>query len=169
MGRGVVLGLVLALAAVVSLAAQPLGARTTRRTNELALCGVERWAVKTLQDRPRLLPVYRTTVRQLVRLPRPAYLPNTRLPIERHVYSVIASATLLREEADQDLHVILRSGPYHMVSESPNAPCGVKKLDSALDGGADDHGRVVQTARLADLFAVPASLRLRSSARPRWR
>jgi hypothetical protein len=122
MGRGVVLGLVLALAAVVSLAAQPLGARTTRRTNELALCGVERWAVKTLQDRPRLLPVYRTTVRQLVRLPRPAYLPNTRLPIERHVYSVIASATLLREEADQDLHVILRSGPYHMISESPNAP-----------------------------------------------
>jgi ABC-type transporter Mla maintaining outer membrane lipid asymmetry ATPase subunit MlaF len=28
---------------------------------------------------------------------------------------------------------------------------------------------VVQTARLADLFAVPAPLRLRSSARPRWR
>jgi hypothetical protein len=28
---------------------------------------------------------------------------------------------------------------------------------------------VVQTARLAELFAVPASLRLRSSARPRWR
>ena len=28
---------------------------------------------------------------------------------------------------------------------------------------------VVQTARLAELFAVPAPLRLRSSARPRWR
>jgi hypothetical protein len=28
---------------------------------------------------------------------------------------------------------------------------------------------VVQTARFADLFAVPAPLRLRSSARPRWR
>jgi hypothetical protein len=57
-----------------------------------------------------------------VRLPRPAYLPNTRLPIERHVYSVIASATLFREEDDQDFHVILRSGPYHMISEAPNAP-----------------------------------------------
>jgi hypothetical protein len=89
---------------------------------DTAVCGVERWAVKTLQDRPRLLPVYRTTVRQLVRLPRPAYLPSTRLPIERHVYSVVASATLLREEDDQDFHVILRSGPYHMISEAPNAP-----------------------------------------------
>jgi hypothetical protein len=28
----------------------------------------------------------------------------------------------LRVEADQDFHVILRSGPYHMIAESPNAP-----------------------------------------------
>jgi hypothetical protein len=36
--------------------------------------------VKTLQDRPRLLPVYRTTVRQLVRLPR---LPAQHAPADR--------------------------------------------------------------------------------------
>jgi hypothetical protein len=112
---------VVVVAAAAAGVARPLG-QTVRPSADTAVCGVERWTVKTLQDRPRLLPVYRTTVRQLVRLPRPAYLPNTRLPIERHVYSVIASATLLREEDDQDFHVILRSGPYHMISEAPNAP-----------------------------------------------
>jgi hypothetical protein len=115
------LALVLVVAAAAAGVAHPLG-QTVRPSAGTAVCGVERWTVKTLQDRPRLLPVRRTTVRQLVRLPRPAYLPNTRLPIERHVYSVIASATLLREEDDQDFHVILRSGPYHMISEAPNAP-----------------------------------------------
>ena len=83
---------------------------------------VERWAVKTLQDRPRLLPVRATTVAHLVSLPRPPFVPRTRLPFERHVYRVIASATLLREEDDQDLHVILRSGSKQMISEAPNAP-----------------------------------------------
>jgi hypothetical protein len=112
---------VLLVAAAAAGVARPLG-QAGRPSADTAVCGVERWTVKTLQDRPRLLPVYKTTVRQLVRLPRPAYLPNTRLPIERHVYKVIASATLLREEDDQDFHVILRSGPYHMISESPNAP-----------------------------------------------
>jgi hypothetical protein len=36
------------------------------------LCGVEHWSVKTLQDRPRLLPVRRTTVAHLASLPPPS-------------------------------------------------------------------------------------------------
>jgi hypothetical protein len=109
-------------AAVAADVAEALAPATAQPADRSAQCGVERWAVKTLQDRPRLLPVYATTVARLVRLPRPAYLPRTRLPFERHVYSVIASATLLREEDDQDYHVILRSGSKHMISEAPNAP-----------------------------------------------
>ena len=53
---------------------------------------------------------------------RPASISATRLPSERRVYRVIASATLIGEEADQDLHVVLRSGSKHLIAEAPNAP-----------------------------------------------
>jgi Excalibur calcium-binding domain len=43
--------LVLAVAAVAAGAAWPL-CQTTRAKAQVAVCGVERWAVKTLQDRP---------------------------------------------------------------------------------------------------------------------
>jgi hypothetical protein len=111
---------VLALAAAATrVAAAP---RSSDRPARAAVCGVERWAVKTLQDRPRLLRAQATTVAHLVSLPRPAHVPATRLPFERHVYSVFASATLIREEADQDLHVVLKSGMKQMIAEAPNAP-----------------------------------------------
>jgi hypothetical protein len=43
-------------------------------------CGVERWTVKTLQDRPALLPGQQTTIAFLSSRPAPASLPETRLP-----------------------------------------------------------------------------------------
>lgn len=52
----------------------------------------------------------------------PAHVPSTRLPIERRIYSVVASAEMIREESDQDLHVVLRSGSKHLIAEAPNAP-----------------------------------------------
>jgi len=55
-------------------------------------CGVEHWAVKTLQDRPQLLRVQSTTLAHLDSVLRPASISATRLPSERHVYRVIASA-----------------------------------------------------------------------------
>jgi hypothetical protein len=45
--------------------------------------------------------------------------------------------------------------------------CGVKKLDSAGTGVLVVMAGAVQTARLADLSAVPAPLPFRSSARRR--
>jgi hypothetical protein len=78
--------------------------------------------VKTLQDRPRLLRARVTTIGHLDALPRPASIPATRLASERRVYSVIGSATLIGEESDQDLHVVLRSGSKHLIAEAPNAP-----------------------------------------------
>ena len=87
-------------------------------------CGVERWAVKTLQDRPRLLPARRTTVAHLVSLSRPAHVPKTRLPFERHIFTVTAAVTLDRLELDQDLHLVLFQvgRDAHMIAEAPSAP-----------------------------------------------
>jgi hypothetical protein len=86
-------------------------------------CGIERWQIKTLQDRPRLLRARVSTVSNLVNLPRPTSIPfATRLPTERRIFSVEAAVTLVRQERDQDLHLVLESGGDHMIAEAPNAP-----------------------------------------------
>ena len=89
-------------------------------------CGVERWTVKTLQDRPRLLPAKRVTLAYLVSRPAPASLPRTRLPFERHVFRVTAAVTLVRSEDDGDLHLVLSDGRRTMIAESPSPSC-IKK------------------------------------------
>jgi hypothetical protein len=88
-----------------------------------ALCGFERWTVKTLQDRPSLLAVQSTTIAYLASRPAPAVLPNTRLRFERHVFRVNARVTLVRLEADEDFHLVLVQGAQHMIAESPAAAC----------------------------------------------
>jgi hypothetical protein len=86
-------------------------------------CGVERWTVKTLQDRPRLLRDRLTTVRYLGSRPAPSSLPNTRLPFERHIFTVVAAVVLVREEADNDFHVVLEQGGQQMIAEGPAPYC----------------------------------------------
>jgi hypothetical protein len=86
-------------------------------------CGVERWTVKTLQDRPALLPPASTTIHFLVTRPAPPALPVSRLPFERHVYTVTAAVTLVRQEQDGDLHLVLRSGPDQMIAEASSPSC----------------------------------------------
>lgn len=61
-------------------------------------CGVERWNVKTLQDRPILRPARTVTVRYLVTRSAPSQLPNTRLAFEHDVFTVTAAVTLVRLE-----------------------------------------------------------------------
>jgi hypothetical protein len=115
-------GLIAAIAAVAVRVAAPATERHARFSAALA-CGVERWKIKTLQDRPRLLRPRLSTVGNLVNLPRPAQIPTTtRLPTERRVFSVVAAVTLVRPEADQDLHLVLESGSDHMIAEAPLAP-----------------------------------------------
>ena len=123
MTRRVITVVVLAaLAAVAARIAAPAPAHQTRPSAAFA-CGVERWRIKTLQDRPRLVPARATTVAHLISVPRPAYVPTTaRLPSERRIYSVIAAVTLVREESDQDLHLVLQVGRNHMIAEAPDAP-----------------------------------------------
>jgi hypothetical protein len=89
-------------------------------------CGVERWTVKTLQDKPTLRPARATTVHYLVTRPAPAALPDSRLPFEHNVFTVDAAVTLVRGEADGDLHLVLRSGGDHMIAEVPKATCDPK-------------------------------------------
>ena len=96
------------------------------RASSSGSCGVERWTVKTLQDRPTLLPAKTTTVRYLVSRPAPHPLPTTRLPFERHVYIVTAAVTLVRPEADSDLHLVLQAEGRQMIAESPAPSCDSK-------------------------------------------
>jgi hypothetical protein len=96
---------------------------TTSTASSAPACGVERWTVKTLQDRPRLLPARKTTIHYLITRPAPAHIPDTRLPFERHIFTVIARVVLVRPEADSDLHVVLQSGRNHMISEAPAPYC----------------------------------------------
>jgi hypothetical protein len=86
-------------------------------------CGVDRWSVKTLQDRPHLLANRLTTIKYLVTRPRPSYLPSRRLPFERHIFTVVVRVTFLREEADSDYHLILRQRGRTMIAEAPASYC----------------------------------------------
>src|SRR5205085_7101503 len=106
-----------ALAVSAGLGAHPSNAATS------AACGGDRWTVKTLQDRPHLLPARKTTIHFLVTRPAPSYLPDTRLPFEHHVFTVTAAVMLVRPEGDSDLHVVLQSGGNHMITEAPSPSC----------------------------------------------
>ena len=109
---------------VAMAAALPIGliARTGQASTR-ASCGGDRWTVKTLQDRPHLLPARKTTIHFLVTRPAPAHLPDTRLPFEHHVYTVTARVVLVRPEADSDLHVVLQLHGDHMITEAPSPSC----------------------------------------------
>jgi hypothetical protein len=120
--RASVVLLIALVAAVAARVAAPAHQRPAPFSAALA-CGVERWNVKTLKDKPRLLRPRATTVARLVSLPRPSSLPATRLPFERHIFSVVGAVTLVRPEDDQDLHLVLRRGSSHMIAEAPSSTC----------------------------------------------
>jgi hypothetical protein len=103
--------------------APPSGSGGSGATASGGACGIERWTVKTLQDRPRLLPLRDATIAYLVSRPRPSALPATRLPFERHVFRVTAAVTLDRSERDGDLHLVLSDGVRTMIAESPMPSC----------------------------------------------
>ncbi|HEY8775109.1 MAG TPA: hypothetical protein VIM33_01375 [Gaiellaceae bacterium] len=98
-------------------------ASLSRSTRTSGTCGVERWTVKTLQDRPHLLRARKTTIHYLITQPVPSSLPDTRLPFERHVFTVVAAVVLVRHEDDSDLHLVLQSGGNHMIAEAPAPYC----------------------------------------------
>jgi hypothetical protein len=128
----------LAVAAAVSL--PPSSESSTAAQSRIA-CGVERWTVKTLQDRPHLLTLKTTTIAWLASRPKPSPLPGGRAPFEYHQYRVVAQVTKVIREADGDLHLVLYQGADHMIAEAPSAAC---------NSGATAYRRTqMQTAKAA--------------------
>lgn len=99
-----------------------------------ALCGSERWSVKTLSDGDRftvdLTPRSRT-IKQLNALVKPAVLPaNGRVATERKVYRVTATVTAKITENDSDIHLALTgSDGSTMIAEAPEPACSRNALD----------------------------------------
>jgi hypothetical protein len=122
-------GLGVAVAAVaVAAALASSGAKATGLARSGGACGVERWAVKTLQDRPHLQPARKATIHYLVTRPAPSSLPDRRLPFERHVFTVVGAVVLVRPEEDSDLHLLLRQGGNHMIAEAPAPYCDSRAM-----------------------------------------
>jgi hypothetical protein len=117
--------LVLAAIAILGVAAARIATPSTAAhvRSTYASCGVERWSVKTLQDRPRLVPLRRTTIAWLVTRPAPDGLPAARLPLERRIFQVVGAVTLVRSEDDSDLHLVLVARGRHMIVEAPSPAC----------------------------------------------
>ena len=113
--------LFVAIAVLVLVAARTNSASAHRAAS--SACGSERWTVKTLQDRPTLLPVTKTTVAYLVSRPAPAILPDARLPFEHHVFRVVAQVVLVRKEADSDFHLVLQDQGRTMIAEAADPTC----------------------------------------------
>jgi hypothetical protein len=122
MRRAALVVALVALATVAARVAVPSRATHFRYSAALA-CGVERWKVKTLQDRPRLYRAHAISIAELTSHDRPTPLPPTRAPFERRVFSVDAAVTLVRREPDDDFHLVLEDGPDHMIAESPSPSC----------------------------------------------
>jgi hypothetical protein len=74
MKRASVVIVIALVAAIAARVAEPAHQRRAHFSAALA-CGVERWSVKTLKDRPRLLFGRPTTRAYLTGLPRPVVLP----------------------------------------------------------------------------------------------
>jgi hypothetical protein len=111
-------------AAVAARVAAPAPKQVPASVSVELACGVERWNIKTLKDRPRLLRARPTTVGHLTSLRRPLYLPpRRRLLRERQIFSVIARVTLKLSEDDRDYHLVLRSGSRTMIAETPSSLC----------------------------------------------
>jgi hypothetical protein len=145
--------LLLALVAVVAArVASPAHQRPVGFSAALA-CGVERWGIKTMKDRPRLVRARRTTVAHLTSLPRPAYLPPTRLRFEHRIFTVIARVTLDRLEDDLDYHLVLRSGSRTMIAETPSPLC-TKGATAYRRRQMSDSRRVARLCRRARVGGV---------------
>jgi hypothetical protein len=100
-----------------------LGSASLAGTSTSTKCGVERWKVKTLQDRPKLHAAKTATIAQLITEPKPSPLPGTRAPFEFNVFKVNAKVTQIIAEDDGDLHLVLSDGTHTMIAEAPTAAC----------------------------------------------
>jgi hypothetical protein len=158
------------IALLLGCATFALGSTSTSQTR--SICGVERWKVKTLQDRPKLHAVKRTTIAQLITKLKPTPLPGTRAPFEFNVFKVNAKVRQIIIEDDGDFHLVLSDGTHTMIAEAPNAACNTaarpyrrKQMQDARDAvKVCDSAQLIGVA-FFDFFTIrPASPRTRSNS-----
>ncbi|TMM30166.1 MAG: hypothetical protein E6F93_09430 [Actinobacteria bacterium] len=91
-----------------------------------ALCGVERWPVKTLSDpgaRQIDFTVRPATVRYLGSLQANPGGQDSRGPLETRVFGVQARLVSVKRESDSDYHLVLAQGGATMIAEMPLTGC----------------------------------------------
>ena len=93
-------------------------------------CGVERWDVKTLKDagakKINFKPVASTVA--ALRLIPAAVMPTARVAAEMRTYTVSATVTSFKQEADSDIHLAVKDDTGKtMIFEMPAKQC----LDSS--------------------------------------
>jgi len=101
---GVGLATLAAVIVALALAALHLPARSgASAARGWGACAGDRWFVRTLQDRPKLLPARLTTVAKLNKLVRPSRVPATRHPSERQIVTLKTGALLRARATNGDL------------------------------------------------------------------
>jgi hypothetical protein len=102
------------------------GEQEATRTVRGAICGIERWPVKTLSD-PDARRVHFTvrpaTVRYLGSLRVSPGGQDSRGPFEARVFGVQARLVGVKQETDSDYHLILTEGGATMIAEMPSTTC----------------------------------------------
>jgi hypothetical protein len=96
------------------------------RTIHGAICGIERWPVKTLSDpgaRQVDFAVRPATVRYLGSLRANPGGQDSRGPLESRVFGVQARLVGVKRESDSDYHLILSEGGATIIAEMPLTAC----------------------------------------------
>jgi hypothetical protein len=102
------------------------GEQEATRTIRGAICGIERWPVKTLADpgaRQVDFAVRPATVRYLGSLRANPGGQDSRGPLETRVFGVRARLVGVKRESDSDYHLILSEGGATMIAEMPLTAC----------------------------------------------
>jgi len=91
-----------------------------------AICGFERWPVKTLSD-PQAREVDFTprpaTVRYLGSLPARPGGQDSRGALEKRTFAVQARLVAVKREEDSDYHLVIAAGGATMIAEMPLVGC----------------------------------------------
>jgi hypothetical protein len=91
-----------------------------------AICGFERWPVKTLSDpqaRELNYTPHPATVRYLGSLPARPGGQDSRGPLETRTFAVQARLVGVKREEDSDYHLILVAGGASIIAEMPLVGC----------------------------------------------
>jgi hypothetical protein len=102
------------------------GEQEATRTIRGAICGIERWPVKTLADpgaRQVDFAVRPATVRYLGSLRANPGGQDSRGPLESRVFGVQARLVGVKRESDSDYHLVLSEGGATMIAEMPLTAC----------------------------------------------